>query len=180
MKVITSAYLSDEYGTTEAMAKAGVPIDSYVIGVGNHDPHPLRLLADGVLEKINGRDSYRKNGQTDVLREIFKLKHDSIEKPTDFVKYKFAEPMSAKNNMIFYMDAFGRSERFDSQEYNGWANYRYRIPADYKNQYQKAVKSGYGFNPMDALARVFMKKNMDNSDSSLFAKIVKYAKILTE
>ena len=86
----------------------------------------------------------------------------------------------AKNQMMFYMDVLGRSERFDSQAKNGWKNYRYRIGMDYAAQYQKAVESGYGYSPMDAYAKVYKAKGLDSTHKELYSKIVKFRDIVAE
>ena len=180
VKVISSAHMSDKYGSAAFMRKLGANPDSYIVGVGNHDPQPLRQIAEDVPEMIKGKKSLRRAGQAEALRNIFGVSYGDISSPSDFAKFKFAEPLSAKNSMIFYMDAFGRAERFDSQLGNGWINYRYRIPVDYQRQYNEALKSGFGFNPMDGYAKVFRQKGLDVTQNALYKRIVHFADILSD
>ena len=180
VKVIGEAHMSDDYGTTAAMEKMGASKDSYIIGVGNHDPQPLRQIAESVPEKVDGKRVLHKLGHEKVLKKIFGVSAYELQTPEGFSQYKFAEPLMAKNQMIFYMDAFGRSERFDSQQENGENNYRYRIPEDYAKKYQEAVQSGFGYNPMDGYSKVFKTKGLDVSKSDLYKKIVQYSNILKQ
>ena len=180
VKVISSAYLSDEYGSAAKMKELGAELDDFVIGVGNHDPQPLRQLAQNMPDIGEKTLSYRKAQQEKALQKIFGVSAKDVSSPTDFSKYKFAEPLSAKNNMVFYMDVMGRVERFDAQSMNGWANYRYRESVDFLKAHQKAIQEGFGYNPMDGYEKVFRLKKLDESHSELYKKIVKFRDILTE
>ena len=85
---------------------------------------------------------------------------------------------------MFYMDVFGREERFDMQSLNNMVhpekNYAYKVPEDYKSAYQNGIKEGFGFNPMDALEKVFKVKGLDKSNPDIYGKIIKYRDILLE
>ena len=180
VKVIGETYMSDNYGTTLAMDKMGASKDSYIIGVGNHDPQPLRQIAESVPEIIDGKRIYRRAGHEKVLKKIFGVSSYDLDTPEKFSQYKFAEPLLAKNQMVFYMDAFGRMERFDSQQLNGENNYRYRIPVDYAQKYQETVQSGFGYSPMDGYSKVFKLKGFDKTKSDLYKKIVKFRDIIKQ
>ena len=82
--------------------------------------------------------------------------------------------------MVFYMDVFGRKERFDSQAYNCRQNHRYRIPADYLSEYYKTAENGFGYSPMDAYATIFEMRGLNRTESALYEKIVKFRNILRE
>ena len=180
VQVISSAHLSDEYGTSAIMKKVGALPDEYIIGVGNHDPQPLRQIAENVPEILNGKKSYRRFTQQRVLQKILGIEPEAIRTPADFAKAKFAEPLMSKNQMVFYMDVFGRAERFDSQMANCWKNYRYRIADTFLEDYHQAVKSGFGYSPMDAFAKVFEAKGLDKTQESLYRKILKFRDILAD
>ena len=182
VKVISSACMDNSYGNTAALKECGINVNEYVLGVGNHDPQPLRQLAQNLPDTSNGQDVFRRFKQEKVLKEIMNLDDAAISTPADFVKFKFAEPLAGKNQMLFYMDAFGRAERFDSQSLNTWKNYRYRIPEWYEKSYLNAVEQGFGYNPMDGYAKVFEMKgyNTDGAKRPLYLKIIKFRDILLE
>ena len=179
-KLINSAYMDEKYGTAYAMRKLGANSDSYIIGVGNHDPQPLRQIADEVPEITDNKKICRKEGQINVLKSIFNISYDKLKNPINFVRYKFAEPLTAKNNMVFYMDVFGRADRFDSQAENSHDNYRQRIPENFEEAYQTGVESGYGYNPLDAYAKALKKTGLDKNHKELYEKLVRLADILYE
>ena len=82
VKVVSSAHMDDAYGSTAAMKKYGLNKDSFVIGVGNHDPQPLRQIAQNVPDTSNGKEVFRKFKQEKVLKEIMGLDSSSLSKPT--------------------------------------------------------------------------------------------------
>ena len=182
VKVITTAYMDDSYGSVDAMHKFGFSDDSFIIGVGNHDPQPLRQIAENMPDITSDTNALRRHTQERTLKRIMHLDDSSISTPSDFVKAKFSEPLTAKNQMVFYMDAFGRRERFDSQMYNNWKNYRYRIPQGFEKAYLNAVEEGFGYNPMDSYARIFKMKGYDTDPLKrpLYLKILKFRDIITE
>ena len=180
VKVVSSAFLSDEYGSVAYMNKVKAAPEEYVLGVGNHDPQPLKQMALNIPDRINGKNSYRRAFQERILSRLMNLPAREVHSPAGFSKAKFAEPLTGKNQMVFYMDALGRTERFDSQAENGWKNYRYRISTDYAKEYQNAVQNGFGYNPMDGYEKVFKLKGLDKSHPSLFKDIQRFNRILAE
>ena len=182
-------YPWDKWGYNEAFLERGWSPDEYILGVGNHDPQPLRQIADNVAEEILQPDGsitkeYHKQDAIKPLSRILGIPQEELQEPTNFAKAKWAEPMMSKNTQMFYMDVFGRSERFDIQGFNTTVhpekNYAYKVPTDYKSAYMKALAEGYGFNPMDALEKVFKAKGLDKSHPELFERIVKFKNILLE
>ena len=176
-------YPGDAWGSNDAFLKRGWSADSFSIGVGNHDPQPLRQIAERIPDKefINGylTDTFHKDDAVRPLAQILKLDENLLwNNPAEFAKAKFAEPMSAKNNHIFYMDVFGRLERFNVQHTADPQNYSYKIPYNYKESWLKSIKEGFGFNPMDALEKLFRAKGLDNSEPQLFSKILKFKELL--
>lgn len=158
--------------------------DNLVYGIGNHDPQPLRQIAKGIADKTQEGSPVHKYGAVEVLSRFFNVSQDFLQNPVEFAKAKWAETMQAKNLQMFYMDVFGREERFDMQCFNTTVhpekNYAYKIPTDYKTAYQNALSEGFGFNPMDALEKLFKKNGLDKTQPELYAKIVKYRDILLE
>ena len=150
----------DVWGSNDAFLKRGWSPDEFVIGVGNHDPQPLRQIANNVRDlTVEEGNQFHKEPAIAPLARILKLNPADLQDPVEFAKAKWAEPMSAKNNQMFYMDVFGREERFDMQNLNEKYPeriYAYKIPENYRELYHQAAKEGYGFNIMDSLEKVFM------------------------
>ncbi len=193
VKIFGSTYMnqndSEGWGSNDAFLKRGFSPDEFVIGPGNHDPQPLRQIAQNMPDRIRHADNsiseeFHKLPAIKALANIFHVSEESLWNPVTFAKYKWAEPMSAKNRQMFYMDVFGREERFDKQTFNTILqpeeNYAYKIPQNFKQAYHKAVEEGFGFNIMDSLEKIFTLKGYDKSHSDLYRKIVKFRDILLE
>lgn len=183
--IFDSVYMKDTqyelWGSNNALERRG--FRPYVMGVGNHDAQPLRQIANGVPDiQIDGE--VHKTNALDALAKILKLDKKSLENPVQFAKAKWAEPMMAENNMMFYMDVFGREERFNMHGENRivhpWKNFAYKIPANYQEAYHRAIQEGYGFNIMDSLEKVFAAKGLDKTQPELYSEIVKFRNILNE
>ncbi len=180
----------DVWGSNDAFIKRGWDPDYFVVGVGNHDPQPLRQIAHDMLDTSMNPPYSHKQDAIPPLASILKLDPKDLQDPVEFAKAKWAEPMMAKHNEMFYMDVFGREDRFDMQNLNlvndpsrnlsAHRNYARKIPADYKTAYHNAVEEGFGFNIMDSLAKVFKVKDLDKTHPDLFSKIIKYRDILME
>lgn len=163
IKIYTSDYLSENWGSNDAFLKQGWNPDSFIIGTTTHDSPPIKSS----------------NEQKNVLARILKLPVKKMQNENEFRKAKFAEVASAKNNMIFFSDALGLNEK-----YTGYSdkslNYTLKISDDYKEKYFKNLEKGEAYNPMDALEKSFIAKGLDKSEPKLFKKIVKYRKILEQ
>lgn len=176
-KVYGSAYMNDDYegwGYNEAFLRKGFGEDGYVLGVANHDPVALRRLAEADSssdDKLKAQKAAQIKPLARVLRlDETRLRTDVLE----FTNAKFAEPVMAKNNMVFYMDVLGRKEQFDSQEDNGPINFRQKITDAFESEYHTALQEGQGFNMMDALAKIFKARKLDEGHPQLFDKIIKF------
>ncbi len=177
--------LFDPWGSNDGFLKRGWSPDKFVVGVSNHDTQPLRQIANNIYDSAAiGNDKYHKEPAIAPLAKILKLDESSLYDPVEFAKAKWAEPMMAKNNMMFYMDVFGREERFNMHQLNTTVhpekNFAYKIPVNYKEAYHKAVQEGYGFNIMDSLEKVFKAKGLDKTQPKLYKEIVKFRDILYE
>ena len=147
VKVYGTTYMNDNmggWGYNKAFWKRGWSKDEFVLGIGNHDPQPLRQIANDVKDIGGGS---HKRSAIKVLSKLFHISEETLEQPVEFAKAKWAETMMGKNNMIFYMDAFGREERFDLQVLNTTLNpeknYAYKVPCNYEEVYQEALKEGF-------------------------------------
>lgn len=183
VKVFGTTYMHDTWGSNDAFLKRNWSPDEFVVGVGNHDPQPLRQIANNVRDLTVPDTQFHKEQAIMPLARILKLDPNNLQNPVEFAKAKWAEPMMAKNNQMFYMDVFGREERFDMQGLNHQFPeriYAYKIPENYRELYHNAVQEGYGFNIMDSLEKVFKAKNLDASHPELYAQIVKFRDILND
>ncbi len=193
VKILGNTYMhwDDElgWGTNASYINRGWSPDEFVLGIGNHDPQPLRQIAQGTPEKIllpdgNIIEAEHKQPAIRALAKIFHQPESQFESPTEFAKAKWADTMQAKNRQMFYMDVFGREERFDLQGFNTIVhpekNYAYKIPTNYIQSYQNAIKEGFGFNIMDSFERLFKLKGFDQKYPDLFNKIIKFKNILLE
>ncbi len=183
VKIYGSTFMSDDWGSNDAFLKRGWSPDEFSIGVGNHDPQPLKQIARGVPDIPLGWKVHLDSTLAPLAR-ILKLDAASLREPKDYCKARFAEPMMAKNNHFFFMDVFGRVERFNEHGcdtgLNVPSNFRRKVPADYIKQFHQALQEGFGFNIADSLEKVFKAKGLDESHADLYAKIVKFRDILTE
>lgn len=180
VKVYGSTYLKEDWGSNDAfLHRFNWSPDEFVIGPGNHDPQPLRQIAKGIPDICN-RNNIHRNASINPLARILKLDAESLKNPVLFAKAKFAEAVTAKNNMFFFMDVLGREERFNAHSKGTETSFRYKVPSDFKKAYQESLFEGFGFNIMDSLEKIFKAKGYDKSNPELFAKIVKYKNILLE
>ena len=180
----------DLWGSNDAFIRRGWDPDYLVFGVGNHDPQPLRQIAHNMPDTSMEDLRPHKYDAIPPLSRILGIPEHILADPIEFAKAKWAEPMMARHNEMFYMDVLGREERFDMQNLNcvndparnlsAHRNYAYKIPADYRSAYHSAVEEGYGFNIMDSLEKIFKVKKLNESHPELFAKIVKFKDILLE
>ena len=162
-KIVTSEHMSNDWATSDAFNKRGWKQNSYILGATNHDSLAIKI----------------KDEQVSVLSKILKLPEESLSNLKEFIKAKFAEPMASKNCLVFFMDALGIDGNYKGNK-NRALNYTTKIPANYEDFYIKSVINGKGYNPMDALEKQFIAKDLDKKNPSLFKKIVKYRKILEQ
>ena len=193
VKILGTTYMHWDdnlgWGMNSAYLQRGWSPDEYVLGTGNHDPQPLKQIAKDISEKIllpDGKiiESAHKQSAVRALAKIFHMPEETLQNPIEFAKVKWAEPMRSKNMQMFYMDVFGREERFDMQGFNTTVhprkNYAYKIPYDYKTAFQNSLKEGFGFNIMDSFERLFRLMGLDQKRNDLYQKIIKYRDILLE
>ena len=163
VKIYTSDYLNENWGSNQNFLERGWNNDSFVIGARNHDS-----------KKINPTQE-----QIEALSKIFKIPAKKLADKKEFIKAKLAEPFNAKYSMIYFADALNIDQQFQGNE-NKSLNYAVQIPLDYQDKYFSSLEKGEGFNPMDALEKSFKAKGFDKTEPDLYKKIVKYKKILEQ
>ena len=148
VKIYTSDWLSDDWGTNKNFIERGWKPENFIIGATNHDSKSIKF----------------NENQAKTLSKILGIPFEKLKDEKEFVKAKFAEPMMAYNNMLYFRDAL--------------ANDGDKISENFEEKYFKNLENGKGFNPMDALEKAFKAKGLDKGEPELFNKIVKYRKIL--
>lgn len=170
VKIYTSYNLTEDWSSAEAFKKRGWKDESYILGTTNHDDYPLRVEYQNLAKR---------NKQIKILSKILKIPEEKISSFSGYMQAKFAEPMRAKHNMMFFTEALNLTERYKGNK-NHVDDYRLRVPASYQDDYFKSLERGEGYNPMDALEKAFVSKGLDKSEPELYKKVVKYKKILQQ
>lgn len=170
VKIYTSYNLTEDWASVEAFKKRGWKDGSYILGSTNHDDYPLRVEYQNLTKRSK---------QIKILSEILKIPEEKLSSFAGYTQAKFAEPMRAKHNMIFFTEALNLTERYKGNK-NHVDDYRLRVPDSYQENYFKSLERGEGYNPMDALEKAFVSKGLDKTEPELYKKIVKYKKILQQ
>ena len=163
VKIYTSEHMSSDWGTASAYLLRGWSDNDFIIGATNHDSKNMQPS-----EK-----------QKKILSKILNIPKEKLSDAKEFIKAKFAEPLRAKNNMLFFIPALGLNSKFQHND-DKILNYTSKIPENYEELYFSALQDGRGFNPMDALEKQFRVQGLDKTNPKLFKKIVKYRKILEQ
>ena len=163
VKIYTSDYLSDSWGTADNYIKRGWNEDYLIFGATNHDSPKMSV----------------KSEQANTLSKILKIPRGKLNSLSEFIKAKFAEPLRAKNIMLQFTDALGLPAQINHNA-DKKLNWTAKIPENYEEVYFNSLRNGYAYNPMDALEKQFIAQGLDKTDKKLFNKIVKYKKILQE
>lgn len=162
VKIYTSDYMHETWGHTANFADRGWANDKYILGITNHDSPNIKPNE----EQIN------------ILSKLYRIPKDTLKDAKEFFKTKIAEPMRAKNTMLFFMTALGIDGKY-KDNHNKPLDFRAKISHDYQDRYFKSLENGEGFNPMDALERNFKAMGLDKTNKDLYQKIVKYRDILS-
>lgn len=167
-KIFCSSNLDEYWATVNGFKARGWDKNFYILGTTNHDSEPIRETFANESKRVT---------QIETLSKIFKIPSEKLTSYSEFLKAKFAEPMSAKHNMVFFTEALNIIERYKDNP-NTEENYRVKISNDYKENYFKSLEKGEGFNIMDSLEKIFVKEGLDKKERKLYKKIQKYNKIL--
>ena len=176
VKAYSNVFMNDNWGSSDAFLRRGWSEETFSLGTGNHDHQPLRQIANGIPDRDG---SIHKTDSIKPLARILNISETDLIDPITYAKSKFADMMTSFNIHYFFMDVFGRAERYNEHK-NSATNFRRRVPYNYKKAYQDALNEGYGFNIMDALEKVFKSKGFDRTYPVLYSKIVKFRDILAE
>ena len=163
VKIYTSDWLSDDWGSADNFKRRGWSQDKFIIGATNHDSAEIKYAET----------------QAESLGKILNIKKEKLKNPIEFLKAKLAEPFGAKNNMVFFMQALGLEGKFKGNS-NPSDNYTAKIPENYEEVYIENLQKGKALNPMDALEKQFKAQGLDKTEPELYKKIVKYRKILEQ
>ncbi|MCQ2754672.1 MAG: 4-alpha-glucanotransferase [bacterium] len=167
-KIYCSNTMSEDWATTDAFKKRGWGKDSYILGATNHDCKSI---------KIEYQNNDKMTRECEILSKILKIPKEKLKKLNEFISAKFAEPMSSKHNMIFFLDALNLDGLYKDNK-DKTKDYRIKIPANYQDEYFKFLEEGCGYNPMDALEKNFVAQGRDKTNPELYGEIVKYKRIL--
>ena len=156
--------------------------DKYILGTNNHDGTPLRILSSSDDGKY--RDTRSKNIGA-LMRIYNNYNSANFENAKKFMKAKFGELFTTKNQFLFFMDVFGKKERVDSHKGNGWGendwgteDYRKRLSKNPEMEYHQALQDGWGFNLPDSLAMAMEAK--DNNSNGNFLRNENNKKLYNE
>lgn len=183
--VLTTQYEKAQdfgWGNPQFLKKVGV--QDYMIGTNNHDGVPLRALAeDDADDKGNELVQLAKirKGNIDALKKSLNLSKEetkALQDPKNFVKAKFAEIFTAKNQFVFFNDVMGYKKRTDSES-DDVSNYRIRVDNDYESEYHTVLQNNNGFNLMESLRIAMKSKGLDVVQKELYDKVAKYSQYLT-
>lgn len=179
VNIYQTTYMDDGWGSNAAFKNRGWSEDELSVGVGNHDSQPLRQIANGVEDTVNGNQVH-KNASINPLSRILQIDGDTLQNPVEYAKAKWAEIMTGKNNHFFFGDVFGMADRFNEHNNQSATTFRRKVSVNYMQNYLDSLKEGFGFNIMDSLAKVFRAKGLDESNADLYNKIVKFSNILAD
>jgi hypothetical protein len=161
VKIYTSDYLHENWGHTENFTGRGWGSDMFILGMTNHDSPEIKANE----EQIN------------ILSRLFKMPREKLADSKEFFNTKIAEPLRAKNSMLFFMTALGLKGQY-KDNIDKTLDFRTKINHNYQDEYFKSLKKSEAFNPMDALERNFKAMGLDKTEPELYRKIVKYRNIL--
>lgn len=162
------------WGSPEFFKKTGLGDNELIMGTNNHDGMPLRALAENNDKKTIEK---RKNN-AEILSKLFNMDADTlIHNPQEFVKAKFAQLYTTKNQFLYFTDVLGSKRDMDDQTTNV-ENYRFRVNKDFERQYHTALQKGRGFNLMESLKLAMESKGLDKNNPEIYSKVSYYADYL--
>ncbi len=146
--------------------------DKYILGTNNHDGTPLKILSTAQDSKYQNT----RNKNVGALMRIYNNYNAfNFEDAKKFMKAKFGELFTTKNQFLFFMDVFGKSQRVDSHNGNGWGendwgteDFRKRLSKNPEKEYHRALQDGWGFNLPNSLALAMEAK--DNNSYGEFLR----------
>lgn len=179
VNVLTNEYQHDNglgWGHPRFFESTGLSQDEFIMGTNNHDGSNLRQLSES---KENSAVEKRENTARILSKELNIPEDKILSDPKEFVKAKFAQLFTTKNQFFFFVDALGSDVDVDDQTINP-DNYRFRVNKDYERQYHTALQNGRGFNAMEALSYVMRARGLDKTNKKLYDKVHGYGEFLRE
>lgn len=161
------------WGHPAFFKKYGMREDEFIIGTNNHDGENLRVLAES---KTKNNRNKRKN-TIPVLAKALNIPAETLKNPKEFIKAKFAELFTVRNQFLFFVDVLGSNKNIDDQT-EASKNYRFRVKRNFEEQYHTALQQGKGFNIMEALGLVMHSRKLDSTNPDLYKKVMYYADYL--
>lgn len=178
VSILTTEYQHQKdkvgYGYPEFYKRTGLTEDELMIGTNNHDGAPLRALAEGSRPEYVER--VKDNAKVLSKQMGFSAKK-LLERPSEFVKAKFAQIFTVKNQFMFFVDVLGSSRQMDDHD-SGGRHYRIRVSEDFERQYHTALQEGFGFNLPEALKIAMKSKGLDKNNKEIYDKLTEFAKYL--
>lgn len=161
-----SIYQNPGWGSVKFYKDNG--LDDFTFGLGTHDDKSLIEIADEKQQE-----------QAPVLAKNLKIFNESILKKDKnvFMRAKWAELFTNKNNFFTAFDALGMNVRYNDQKINP-DNWTARIPDNYEQIYHKNLIANKGLNTSQALADA-LEINGKGSKELVF-KLRQVASILKE
>ncbi len=181
VSVLTTEYENDYgnhgagWGHPEFLLKNGFSQDEFIIGTNNHDGENLRILA----ESKSKENRQKRADSISVLAKVLNIPAKVLEDSKEFVKAKFAQLYTTKNQFLFYVDVLGAKNIIDNHTVNP-KNYRMRLNDNFESQYHTSLQNGNGFNIMESLKLVLKSRRLDENYPDLYQKVCYYADYLRE
>lgn len=164
----------NSWGNPDFLKSTGLSEDEFIVGTNNHDGTPLRVLAEESVQ--SAVDEKKKN--VILLSKLFKIPKQKLKDiPLEFIKAKFAQLYTVKNQFLFFIDVLGLNHEMDDQT-DRTSNFRFRLNKDPERQYHTALQQGQGFNLPEALFMVMKQKKLDKANPELSASLEYFAKYL--
>lgn len=176
VNVLTTQWQHDNgfgWGSPKFHLSHGLTQDELIMGTNNHDGSNLLQLAE--------RDYDDKDRKTnvDVLSKLFHIKPKDFKDVKTFVKAKFAQLFTTKNQFLFQNDVMGTDDDMDDQTIST-DNYRTRFSKDFEKEYHLNLQDGTAFNLPESLKMAMEAKGLDKTNAEIYSKISYYCNYLKE
>lgn len=155
------------WGSVNFYKEKGLSDKEFVFGLGTHD--------DSTLAQVTKEKTKE---QAPVLAKNLKFDEKTLlNNPKEFMKAKFAEIFTARNNFFTAFDALGIDKRFNTGgiDSNNWSA---RVPQNYEEVYHSNLVKGTALNTPDAMLLAMKAKGVE--DKKLQSKLATAAQILKE
>ncbi len=163
-----SIYQSSDWGSVKFYKDKGLSEDEFSFGLGTHDDKSLIELSDE-----------KQYEQAPVLAKNLGMFDENYLKSSksSFMRAKWAELFTTKNNFFTVLDALGVKTRFNDQKINP-DNWTARVPENYEEVYFTNLQNGKGLNAPRALADAM--KITHRGSNNLVERLYKAASVLEE